>query len=1283
MDKGVAVMLSQFEQFERSIVRIKKENGISVGSGFLINDKMVLTCAHVASMALELADNIQPLNCIVNFDFPLVKPGLNLKARVMFSSSENESDIAGLEIIEKLPEGIQSIGLAEAEDLWGHHFRAFGYPAGIEGGVWASGVLRGRQDHRWVQIEDVKEPGHRIEPGYSGAPVWDDELDAAVGIVVAFEKNPQNKVAFIIPTKILLETFPNLEEIVQGPTTCLANLINVPKMPANFLPRDEFMNPIKESLLSKDTYRVGITSLQRIGIWGMGGIGKSVIAAAISRDEDIRKKFINGIIWLTIGQKPNLIFRQQQLAKSFGMVHYPIADVQSGRVYLNEFLKDKNYLIILDDVWEQKDAEAFDIDSEHSKILITTRKIDIIRSFDAVEHTLGLLNDNEALTLLATRSNHSLETLPKQAKEVAKECGNLPLALAMVGSMAKDKTDEIWENILHKLKTADLEKIHRYFKGYEHDTLFKAIDVSVEDLEPEFRKRYLELAVFPEDTPISKIVLQTFWEPEGIDKYFVEDAISLFNDRSLAQLDEKGHLKLHDLQLDYTRARIGDLIELYNKLITSYYLKCVDGWPSGPNDGFFFEHLPTILSNAGRKQELQSLLLNPKWLNAKLKVMGANALASDYDLFTDEDMKMVQGAIRLSAHIIEYNNAQLAGQLIGRLIGLGAPKIRAMLEDFQHLNSTIWLRPLSPSLMPPGHGLIMTLRSNAGFITALAVSTDGKLAVLGSFDGALRIWDLIRGKETKSLMYYDCWLSSAAIAANKKLVVSGYKDGTIKVWDLENGKELKTLLGHSFSINTIALSRDGKLAVSGDYSGIFKVWDLAIGKEIKTFQHNAHGCTFAVTADCDKIVQGSIEGTLKIWDLNSAIEPTYYEGEGCEGIRAVAVTADGKLAISGYRDGMVKVRDLQNGKELCELSGHNVSINAVAITEDGTFALSASCDDLLKIWDLENARELPSLTGHTRCINSIALTVDGKLALTCSIDGIIKIWNLEKINEYKTFPGSVGWDAKAVTNDGKLEVSASSGRTLKVYDNENKREIRELKGHDNWVYAVAINSDRETIVSWSEDGTIKVWDIKSGKELKTLNSLSIKELPEDKDRDQKLITEAAKTVDGELAISRGKKKERTPPRSINALAITADGKFAASGHINGVLKVWDLENGNEVEIASNSIIGYSCNSVTGIVSESKSKERSLRILDKDRGKVLSINMDYNSGIAAAAATSNAKLAVSGHIDGTIIVWDVERRQRLASFLADAAIIRCAIADCMIVVAGDSLGRIYFLKLENI
>ena len=95
--------------------------------------------------------------------------------------------------------------------------------------------------------------------------------------------------------------------------------------------------------------------------------------------------------------------------------------------------------------------DPFDVIGENSKILLTTRKYEVIQSVDAKEHKLGLLSDDDALILLANRSGQALETLPIEAKEVAEECGNLPLALAMVGSMAKGKPG-IWGSILFKLK---------------------------------------------------------------------------------------------------------------------------------------------------------------------------------------------------------------------------------------------------------------------------------------------------------------------------------------------------------------------------------------------------------------------------------------------------------------------------------------------------------------------------------------------------------------------------------------------------------------------------------------------------------------------------------------------------------------------------------------------------------------------------------------------------------------------------------------------------------------
>jgi hypothetical protein len=411
----------------------------------------------------------------------------------------------------------------------------------------------------------------------------------------------------------------------------------------------------------------------------MGGIGKSVIAAAIARGEDVRKAFADGIIWLSFGQEPNIAARQQELAKALDERQITITNIQEGKEYIKEFLADKTCLIIFDDIWDANHVDAFDVAGERSKILLTTRKHEVLQSVDAKEHKLDLLSDQDALVLLANRSDQALESLPSEARDVARECGNLPLAIAMVGSMAKGKPG-IWGSILFKLKNADLGKIRRLFKGYEHDTLLKAIEVSVEDLESEESNRYLELAVFPEDTPIPMTVLQTLWESKGLSEYDSVDMIYNFVDRSLAQVDEKKGMRLHDLQLDYVRAKFGNLKDLNGELVDAYRKKCKEGWYTGPIDGYFFEHLAYHLFNAGKNDELRELLFDPRWLKAKLETTNVNALITDYDLLGNSDLQLIQGAIKLSAYAIENDISQLPSQMIGRLIGSQSVEIQSMLK---------------------------------------------------------------------------------------------------------------------------------------------------------------------------------------------------------------------------------------------------------------------------------------------------------------------------------------------------------------------------------------------------------------------------------------------------------------------------------------------------------------------------------------------------------------------------------------------------------------------------
>jgi S1-C subfamily serine protease len=196
------------EKLKASIVRLLGAKRTVVGAGFLISEKELLTCAHVVAKALDVSkDTLELPKTEVYLNFPLVAPGNTLGARVIDwrparPDTSIREDIAVLELTEDPPHGSCAARLTTAEALWGHHFRAFGFPAGYDTGVWASGVFRDEQADGWVQIEDVKQTGYFVKPGFSGTPVWDEQVNGVVGMVIAAERQDQVKAAFILPATL-------------------------------------------------------------------------------------------------------------------------------------------------------------------------------------------------------------------------------------------------------------------------------------------------------------------------------------------------------------------------------------------------------------------------------------------------------------------------------------------------------------------------------------------------------------------------------------------------------------------------------------------------------------------------------------------------------------------------------------------------------------------------------------------------------------------------------------------------------------------------------------------------------------------------------------------------------------------------------------------------------------------------------------------------------------------------------------------------------------------------
>jgi WD40 repeat protein len=1061
-----------------------------------------------------------------------------------------------------------------------------------------------------------------------------------------------------------------------------------PDLPPHFVERPPEYQALKNLLLTPDRSQpVAITT----ALAGAGGFGKTTLAAALCHDEDILENFYDGILWVTLGQTPDVLGKLLDVYEALTGKRPGFSGVETAAYQLGEKLEDRTCLLAIDDVWDAAHLRPFLRGGKTSARLFTTRDANI--AAEGAPVNVDEMREGEAVALLA-RGVPGLET--GTARELARRLGEWPLALELAAAMMRervrlgDSAGHAAARLLTIIERKGPQALQDPTAERRHRTISNVLEVSLELLDAADRRRLVELSVFPEDVAIPLAAAGSVWKLDELD---AEDLAQRLARLSLLKLDlQRGVLRLHDVMRSWLAGNLGDGSPLHNRLVNAWA-----DWrkvPELPGE-YAWRWLPWHLAQAGRKSDIERILWDPRWMQAKLKATDVNALIADYEyLKPSAEAELLQGALRLSANVLAADAEQFASQMVGRLLPhRGLPAIQRFIAGVAAAAPAIWLRPLRPALHPPGTALVRTLEGHSDPVLGVAVTPDGKRAVSASSDNTLKVWDLETGVAPRTLEGHTAWVAGVAVTPDGKRAVSASWDNTLKVWDLEAGIALRTLAGHSGFVHGVAVTPDGKRAVSASWDNTLKVWDLETGIALRTLEgHSAPVNGVALTPDGERAVSASLDKTLKVWDLETGVALRTLEGHS-DSVYGVAVTPDGKRAVSASNDRTLKVWGLESGAVLRTLEGHSNGVEGVAVTPDGKRAVSASDDRTLRVWDLESGVVLRTLEGHSDGVRGAAVMPDGKRAVSASKDNTLKVWDLEENGAaLRTLEGHSSWvTGVAVTPDGKRAVSASWDATLKVWDLKTGVAPRTLEGHSAPVNGVALTPDGERAVSASWDKTLKAWDLEAGVALRTLRGHSV------------AVSGAAVTGDGKRAVSASWDKTlkvwdletgvalctlEGHSGSVDGVAVTPDGKRAVSASDDRTLKVWDLETG----VALRTLEGHSDRvrgaAVTpdGKRAVSASWDKTLKVWDLETGVALRTLEGHSDSVYGVAVTPDGKRAVSASVDKTLKVWDLETGLPLTAFHCDAGAMCCACADApraaggQMVVAGDALGRVHFLLL---
>jgi WD40 repeat protein len=301
----------------------------------------------------------------------------------------------------------------------------------------------------------------------------------------------------------------------------------------------------------------------------------------------------------------------------------------------------------------------------------------------------------------------------------------------------------------------------------------------------------------------------------------------------------------------------------------------------------------------------------------------------------------------------------------------------------------------------------------AGALSSLAFSPDGKVLVSGSHDATIRLWDLRTGREQAVLKGHTSPVWSVAISPDGKTLASacgptirltdpdgkergaGMGEPTIKLWDLATAKELRTLLGHTNLIAAVAFSPDGKTLASGSHDKTMKLWDVATGKEQATLKaHTAPVTSVAYSPDGKTLASGSSDETIRLWDAEGKVRLSLKGHTRFIGaVWSVAFSADGRTVASGSYDTTIKLWDVETGREQASFEEHANPVYSVALSPNGKTLASGSHDKTVKLWDMSTVTVRAALAEHTDVVRSVMFSPDGKTLATLG-NGQIKLWDL-------------------------------------------------------------------------------------------------------------------------------------------------------------------------------------------------------------------------------------------------------------------------------------------------
>lgn len=451
--------------------------------------------------------------------------------------------------------------------------------------------------------------------------------------------------------------------------------------------------------------------------------------------------------------------------------------------------------------------------------------------------------------------------------------------------------------------------------------------------------------------------------------------------------------------------------------------------------------------------------------------------------------------------------------------------------------------------------------------TAYAISKDWQRVALGYENGDVKVYDRETGNQVGETVKHSKRITGLVFAPEVKMLGTASADGTARVWEYSTGKARDFVVKHKAPLTGVDIGRLGILLLTSSEDGIAKVVNAKDGKPITGDVDCGAGILDAHLGASGTYFNTVLKDhTVRIWDSQTG-QPVHGVIRTDDGIvsadwgpagLSIVTASDGPLAYTW------RVRD---GRRIGEGMLHQSSVRIAVFGPQSRRIATGCADGTVRIWRLDTGASSdgrPSIRTHDGPVRTAFFSADGKGLVSCAHDLTMIRWNLGNVRPVgrkipyegkpvcavyspdRTFVATVTEDGKAflvdgpsgdprgeprdlggpgrwvdfhkdgkhfVTTtdrkavvwsvadaapvgapiehpdgpdrdlrmarfspDGKLIVTAGADGTARVWDMDSRKEVAVLKKHDGAVTSARFSFDGKMLVTTAVDGEILVWD---------------------------------------------------------------------------------------------------------------------------------------------------------------------------------------------------------------